>query len=141
MTPAVEAPGRALDALERQQRVDGVIRLVRRTARRVIRPGPVADALHGTWLGHPLHPVLTDIPIGAWVGAAVLDSLPGQQRAATAMVGLGLATAVPAAATGTTDWASAGREQERVGLWHALANATAVACYAGSLVLRLAGRY
>src|SRR3989442_255596 len=29
--------------------------------------------MHGTWLGHPLHPVLTDIPIGAWTIAILFD--------------------------------------------------------------------
>src|SRR4051794_4983966 len=122
MTAVIEAPSRALDAMERQHRVDGLIDALRRVVRRIIPPGPRADALHGVWLGHPLHPVLTDIPIGSWVGAAVLDTMPGQQRAATSLVGLGLATAVPTAVTGVADWSSAGREQERVGLWHALAN-------------------
>src|SRR5204862_466123 len=83
--------------------------LVRRAVRRVIPPGPVADALHGTWLGHPLHPALTDVPVGAWVGAAVLDAVPDQEAAATALVGLGLAAAVPSAVTGYNDWAAAGR--------------------------------
>ena len=107
----LEAGARQLDRVERSSRLDGVIDLVRRAVRRVIPPGPVADALHGTWLGHPLHPALTDVPVGAWVGAAVLDAVPDQEAAATALVGLGLAAAVPSAVTGYNDWAAAGREQ------------------------------
>ena len=137
----LEAGARQLDRVERSSRLDGVIDLVRRAVRRVIPPGPVADALHGTWLGHPLHPALTDVPVGAWVGAAVLDAVPDQEAAATALVGLGLAAAVPSAVTGYNDWAAAGREQERLGLWHGLANATAAVTYGASLVARLRGRH
>jgi nitrite reductase/ring-hydroxylating ferredoxin subunit len=97
--------------------------------------------MHGVWLGHPLHPALTDVPIGAWVGAAALDLLPGQRRAATAMVGVGLLASVPSAVTGASDWSESGREQQRVGLAHAAANAAAMALYAGSLVARVRGRH
>ena len=40
----------------------------------------VKDALHGRWLGHPLHPVFTDIPIGAWMMAQVFDALGATRR-------------------------------------------------------------
>jgi len=113
----LEAGARQLDRVERARRLDRPVEVLRRAIRRVIPPGPVADALHGTWLGHPLHPALTDVPVGAWIGAAVLDAVPGQETAATALVGLGLAGAVPSALTGWTDWSAAGREQERLGLW------------------------
>src|SRR6266498_4467538 len=72
------------------------------------RPG-VADFLHGTWLGHPLHPVLTDIPIGAWTAALALDALDAASEddfapGADAAIALGLAGAVGSAVTGLTDW-------------------------------------
>ncbi len=130
-----------LDRLERADRLDGVVAALRGSVRRVIRPGGPADAMHGVWLGHPLHPALTDVPIGAWVGAAALDLLPGQRRAATAMVGVGLLASVPSAVTGASDWSESGREQQRVGLAHAAANAAAMALYAGSLVARVRGRH
>src|SRR5919112_1221291 len=61
----------------------------------------VKNFLHGTWLGHPLHPVLTDVPIGAWTAALALDAAaqgdPGMRRAATLAMGVGLAGAVGAA--------------------------------------------
>lgn len=133
--------GRLLDRLERTDTLDGTVDAVRRSVRRVIRPGAVADLLHGVWLGHPLHPALTDVPVGAWVGAAALDLVPGQQRAATAMVGVGLAATVPAVLTGVSDWSEAGAEQQRVGLVHAAANTVAVVLYSGSLAARLCGAH
>jgi nitrite reductase/ring-hydroxylating ferredoxin subunit len=135
----LEAGARKLDRIERAERLDPPVNVLRGLVGRL--PQPVLDALHGRWLGHPLHPALTDVPIGAWLAAAVLDGLPGQERAATAMVGLGLAGAAPAAASGAADWAQASREQERLGIWHWLANTTAVALYAGSLAARLTGRH
>src|SRR5919205_987081 len=66
--------------------------------------------LHGTWLGHPLHPVLTDVPIGAWATALVLDGLevatgrPEFGRSAKTAIKVGLIGALGAAITGVTDW-------------------------------------
>jgi nitrite reductase/ring-hydroxylating ferredoxin subunit len=136
-----EVSRRLLDRLERAEALDGAVESLRRSIRRVIRPGAPADALHGVWLGHPLHPVLTDVPVGAWVGAATLDLLPGQRRAATALIGMGLAAAVPTIVTGASDWSEAGREQQRVGLLHAAANLTAVALYTGSFAARMRGAH
>src|SRR5579884_3759278 len=65
------------------------------------------NALHGVWLGHPLHPVLTDIPVGAWTTALALDCAANDdgamQRASTFAMGVGLAGALGAAVTGLTD--------------------------------------
>lgn len=109
--------------------------------------GPkIADALHGVWLGHPLHPVLTDIPLGAWTTAAALDVLdacggrddlaPG----ADAAVGIGLIGALGAAVTGLTDWYFLqNKRQQRTGAAHALLNVTATALYGASWLLRRRG--
>ncbi|MEU4236130.1 Rieske 2Fe-2S domain-containing protein [Actinoplanes sp. NPDC026619] len=104
-------------------------------------PDGVRDLLHGTWLGHPLHPVLVQAPVGAFISAAVLDVLPGTRRAATALVAVGTAGAVPAMAAGLADWSQMTRDRRRVGLVHAAANLVAVGLYAGSLVARLRGRH
>jgi nitrite reductase/ring-hydroxylating ferredoxin subunit len=136
----LEAGARRLDEVERAERWDQPVSAVRGVLDRFL-PRPVKDALHGRWLGHPLHPALTDVPIGAWLGATALDRIPGQERAATALVGLGLAGAVPAAASGAVDWAEASREQERLGIWHWLANLAGTGLYAASLVARLRGRH
>src|SRR5438270_6723249 len=62
------------------------------------------DAMHGVWLGHPLHPVFTDIPIGAWTTAVALDACAngdrGMRRAATFALGVGLLGAAASAVTG-----------------------------------------
>lgn len=102
----------------------------------------VKNFLHGTWLGHPLHPVLTDIPVGAWTTALALDAMEavsGREEfgsAADAAVAVGLAGALGAAATGITDWADTEGRGRKVGLVHALLNAGATTLYATSLVCR-----
>lgn len=128
-----------LTKLEQASALDGVGDRLQRLIQATIRPRRVTDLLHGVWLGHPLHPALVQVPIGAWMSAAILDLLPGQRRAATALIGVGTASALPAAITGLNDWAALSREQRRVGLVHALSNTTGVALFAGSLAARLYG--
>lgn len=129
----------ALDALERLEWLDAPAGAVRKAVR-TLPLGRARDALRGTWLGHPLHPVLVQLPIGAWTCAGILDLLPGQGRAARLLVSVGLVSAVPAAVAGWVDWAEQRPRQARVGLIHAAANITAVTAYAGSLAARLTGR-
>ena len=108
--------------------------------------GPkVANILHGTWLGHPLHVVLTDMPLGSWTAAAVLDVLEEKTgsraigRGADSAIAVGLVGAAAAALTGLADWSKIGGGQpRRIGLAHGLINATATACYVTSLYLRRA---
>ena len=105
--------------------------------------GPTyANILHGTWLGHPLHAVLTDVPIGSWTAAAVFDLLEqasgstAMGRKADAAITLGLVGAT-AAVTGLADWSKVGRDRpRRVGLAHGLLNMAATVCYVTSLCLR-----
>lgn len=141
LAPDGSGPGRVLSAVDRlagsswpDPALDAVQRVVRS-----LPLGPLRDGLHGRWLGHPLHPVLVQVPIGAWLSAAVLDLLPAR-KGATVLVGLGLAGAGPAALAGWVDWAELRREQQRVGAVHAVANVTGVALYAASLVARIRGR-
>lgn len=140
--PSASGPGRVLRAMDRVERstvLDGPAGRLGRVVR-ALPLGRARDALHGRWLGHPAHPVMVQVPIGAWFSAAVLDLLPGQRRAAGALIGVGLAAAAPAAVAGWVDWAELQRRQMRVGLVHAAANATGVWLYAGSLAARLRGR-
>lgn len=99
------------------------------------------DVLHGRWLGHPVHPLMVQLPMGSWMSAAVLDFIPGQQRAARVLVGAGLVAALPAAVAGWTDWAELRRPQMRVGLVHAACNAAGIALYATSFAARTRGRF
>lgn len=135
-------PGRVLSALDRLEEWPGADRLIEavKQAVRSVPLGAARDVLHGRPLGHPVHPLLVQVPIGTWLSAAALDLLPGNRRAARVLIGIGLASAVPATAAGWTDWAELHPEQQRVGLVHAVANVAAVSCFAGSLLARLRGR-
>ena len=84
----------------------------------------VRNFLHGVWLGHPLHPVLTDIPVGAWTAAVMLDAVD-ERKGADLAVKVGLAGAVGSAVTGLTDWQATDGPARRVGLVHGLLNITA----------------
>jgi nitrite reductase/ring-hydroxylating ferredoxin subunit len=131
--------------LERAKALDRLVTPGQRAAR-LLRPGRARDALHGVWLGHPLHPVLAQIPIGTWLSASLLDTWPGNATASRRLVLAGLAASVPAALAGTADWSEQHEQQMRVGVVHALANTTAVILYTASTLaparargLRLAG--
>ncbi|HEY7487719.1 MAG TPA: Rieske 2Fe-2S domain-containing protein [Streptosporangiaceae bacterium] len=128
------------DGLEHARGLDRPAQTVAGLVRRALRPGPVKDALHGVPAGHPAHPRLNDLPMGCWVSAAILDMVPGAERASQTLVAAGLAGAVPTALTGLADWSALHREQQRVGLAHALSTATASGLYAASLVARSRGR-
>ncbi|MET9760723.1 Rieske (2Fe-2S) protein [Streptomyces sp. NPDC006372] len=130
---------RFLDRLERESRADAVIDTLR-GAVRALPLGRGRDLLHGRWLGHPVHPLMVQVPIGSWLSAAVLDLRPGRSRESKLLIGTGLAAAAPAAVTGWVDWAELRPEQQRVGLVHALSNTAAVGLYATSLACRAAGR-
>jgi nitrite reductase/ring-hydroxylating ferredoxin subunit/uncharacterized membrane protein len=128
--------------LEGAKDLDRLSRPLADLAGRATRPDNVKSALSGTWLGHQLHPVLTDLPIGAWVMAAALDWTTGRSgtKAARRLVGLGVLAAVPAAATGASDWSETYAGEQRVGLVHALSNLTATALQSGSWLARRRGR-
>ncbi|MFJ8622219.1 Rieske 2Fe-2S domain-containing protein [Kitasatospora sp. NPDC093550] len=102
--------------------------------------GRYRDALHGVWLGHPLHPALVQLPLGCWTSAALLDFIPGGRRSAGTLVAAGLLAAGPAAVTGWVDWARLDPPRRRTGLVHALANTTGLLLYGGSLLARCRGR-
>ena len=129
-----------ISQLEQASALDAVSDRLQGVVQRVMKPRALRDLLHGTWLGHPLHPVLVQFPVGAFMSAAVLDALPGQSKAATTLIAAGTAGAFPAIAAGLVDWSSLSRDQRRVGLVHATTNTVALGFYAGSLVARFSGR-
>jgi uncharacterized membrane protein len=100
----------------------------------------IKDALHGNWLGHPLHSALESVPLGAWTTALALDCAangdPGMRRAATLAMGVGLAGAAASAVTGLTDWSETGGPARRQGLLHGLLNLTATALFATAFASR-----
>jgi nitrite reductase/ring-hydroxylating ferredoxin subunit/uncharacterized membrane protein len=147
---------RALAAVEGQPWVDTVSDTLQRGIAATFRAaGPagqkIKNALHGTWLGHPLHPVLTDVPLGAWTAAVVLDMLDAREngsrwnrrggfgRGADAAISIGLAGAAGAAITGLTDWQHTSGAPRKAGLLHGLLNAAAATLYGASLVARARG--
>src|SRR5205823_3983294 len=91
-----------------------------------VKPGALKDFLAGTWLGHPLHPVLTDLPIGFWSSSFALDVFGGREseRASEILLGLGVLSALPTAASGLTDWTDTGGAARR--RWTALLDAAAL---------------
>src|SRR4051794_31701547 len=95
----------------------------------------VRNFLHGVWLGHPLHPVLTDIPVGAWTAAVILDAAD-ERAGADLAVKVGLAGAVGSAVTGLTDWQATDGPARRIGLVHGLLNTAATTLFAVSLAKR-----
>lgn len=120
--------------------LDPWVEQAKKTVNSVICFPWLRDVLHGVPLGHPFHPVAVQIPLGAWTSAAVLDAVPGQERAAGILVGVGALTVVPAAVSGWTDWSDLHEQQQRVGLVHAAANIAATGLYVASLVERSRGR-
>lgn len=113
------------------------------TVARPVAEGPNRPLLAGNWLGHSLHPMLTDFPLGCWTSASLLDLVGGRaaRKASRRLVGLGILTALPTAVTGLSDWAHTDRPSQRVGVVHAAANTVALLCYVNSYTARLRRRH
>jgi nitrite reductase/ring-hydroxylating ferredoxin subunit/uncharacterized membrane protein len=129
--------------LERSRGLDRLGRRLGVAFSNVVRPGITRDLLAGTWLAHPLHPMLTDVTIGTWSSALMLDFLGGEraQEASDALIGLGALAAIPTAVTGLSDLSDVVRKEDRsVGTAHALGNAAALVLYSLSYVARKRGR-
>lgn len=135
--PALELVARLEDA----EWLDPVAKSVRKVVKKAIRPRWARDILHGVPIGHPVHPLAVQVPLGAWISAAVLDVVPGTEQAAKVLVGVGAASVLPSAVAGFTDWSQLHPQQQRVGLVHAAANITATSFYLASLVQRVRGRH
>jgi nitrite reductase/ring-hydroxylating ferredoxin subunit len=129
-----------LDRVSDGTTFDKVIEPVRRAVQGALRPQALKDFLHGGWLGHPLHPVLVQVPVGSWLSAGLLDLIPPLRPAATVLIGTGVAAAVPASLAGAADWSEQEAGVRRLGALHAVANTTALGLYVGSLVARGKGR-
>ncbi|MER7251060.1 DUF2231 domain-containing protein [Kribbella sp. NPDC000426] len=99
--------------------------------------------LHTDVLGHSLHPSLTDVTTGCWLGTSLLDLAGGSQsrRGATVLAGFGLLASLPTALAGAADWAELSGEERRIGAVHAIGADTATFLFAGSLVARLRGKH
>jgi nitrite reductase/ring-hydroxylating ferredoxin subunit len=125
-----------LDRIADASTFDKAIEPARRVVLSALSPPALKDFLHGTWLGHPLHPVLVQVPVGSWLSAGLLDAVPPLRPAATAMIGTGVVAAVPTALAGAADWSEEDSGVRRLGALHALLNVAALGLYVGSLVAR-----
>lgn len=130
------------ERLEATAWLDVVADPLARVAGTVLPRGVLKDGLHGVWLGHPLHPLMTDLPIGFWTSAWLLDLVGGDKtaKAAETLVALGVASALPTAAAGLADWSELNKPERRSGAVHAIANLAATALYAASYLARRRGR-
>jgi uncharacterized membrane protein len=114
-----------------------------RVARQVTQ-GSRGVVLRGEWLGHALHPLLTDVPLGCWIASGLLDVVGGRssRKASQRLVAIGLAAVPLTAAAGLADWETArDAGPRRVGIAHALGNTVVAACYLRSWSSRRKGRH
>ncbi len=142
-SPRPHPPHALIDAVEGASVVDGAGAALGKAIRGANPPGPVRDALSGTWIGHALHPPLTDVVIGAFLSASVLDVVaPGSPEASERLLLVGLLASLPTALSGATDWADteiADVRVRRIGLAHAAANVSGLALAVGSIAARRRG--
>jgi nitrite reductase/ring-hydroxylating ferredoxin subunit/uncharacterized membrane protein len=129
------------EAIEGLDLLDSVAEPLQQLAKGLVPEGSrLKDALSGTWLGHPLHPPLTDVVVGAWTSALLLDLVGDDaEAAADTLVAAGIVAAVPTALSGLSDWADVRGGSRRVGTVHALGNTTALTLNVLSLVARRRG--
>lgn len=113
---------------------------VRDQTQRLLRDRRIKDALHGLWLGHPLHPALAQLALGSFLSASLLDAVGGRRRESTALIAVGLVASLPTASAGLADYSDGHEEQQRVGLVHAGLNLAASGCYVAALLGRRRGR-
>lgn len=133
---------RAATALEDSSALDPLVEKFEPVGRAFVANPLVRDALQGRWVGHAIHPALTDAPLGAWGSALVLDVVGGERArdAATLLTGLGVLAAVPTAWTGWAEWAEAEPRAKRVGAAHVAAVGTTIVLQGASWIARRRGR-
>jgi nitrite reductase/ring-hydroxylating ferredoxin subunit/uncharacterized membrane protein len=141
LPPGNRAPVRAIAGLDA---LDPVGKALGSAARTLFKPRRLKEALSGSWLGHPLHPVLTDVTIGTFTSAVLLDWLGGRENrsASRRLIGLGLLSAAPVVASGYSDWGDTETGNDaarRIGVVHAATNATAASLFAASWAARRRG--
>ncbi|MFP5377321.1 MAG: DUF2231 domain-containing protein, partial [Acidimicrobiia bacterium] len=145
--PVGPAPRRLVAAVRRLEAapvLDAAARPLTAAGAALVRSPGLAGALRGRWLGHALHPLLTDFPLGAWTSASFLDLFGGRHArpAAQRLVGFGLLAAAPTVASGLAEWqTAAGRGSRRVGVVHAAVNTGATLLYGWSWLSRRRGSH
>src|SRR3954465_8005478 len=117
-----------LSAIDRPSQAAGA------AVRDALGSGALKAALRGDWMGHALHPLLTDAVIGTWTSGLLLDLTGGQ--GGDRLVAARILPSAPTAVTGASDWAEAEDRDpavRRVGVLHAVANVAALGLQIGSL--------
>lgn len=134
---------RLLKRVETARVLDPGVGLLGRVARLLTGSPARTRVLQGNWTGHAIHPPLTDVPIGTWVSAGLLDVVGGRSArpAATRLVGIGIVAAMPTILTGLAEWRSIDRDSQRVGVVHASVNTVALAFYTASWLARHRDRH
>ena len=129
--------------LEEATTLDRAVHALEPSIQALFGTGPRASVLRGEWLGHAVHPLLTDVVVGTWTSASLLDLLGGRDASAAAqtLIGTGLLAAGPTAWTGWAEWSAIGPRDKRVGLVHAVSNGLAISAYAASWIARRRGRH
>jgi hypothetical protein len=129
--------------LEDATALDAPVRALEPSIRALFGTGTRASVLRGDWLGHAVHPLLTDVVVGTWTSASLLDLFGGRGSSAPAqrLIGTGLLAVGPTAWTGWAEWSAAGSRDKRVGLVHAVTNGVAISVYAASWFARRRGRH
>jgi MFS family permease len=129
---------RLVNAIEAQPALDQAARLLSPPADWLVGRTYRRELLQGAWIGHAAHPFLTDIPIGSWTSASILDLVGGRpaRPGAEILVGVGVASAIPTVLTGLAEWAETTGSARRVGVVHAGANLVAIGLYGASWAAR-----
>jgi nitrite reductase/ring-hydroxylating ferredoxin subunit/uncharacterized membrane protein len=130
--------------IESAEVLDGPAKMAGRNIRNALSSRKLKELVSGTWLGHAVHPMLTDVVIGTFMSASLLDLIGGDAAspAGERLIGVGILAYVPTAVTGANDWADteiADERVRRVGLVHATTNAAALSLYVASLRRRRQG--
>ena len=118
-----------LGSVEGVESLDAPAAATSRIAGRLIEGTRLAGALRGSWLGHPVHPLLITIPVGTWMTSAVFDILFKDVTTARRLIAVGLAATPPTVLAGWADYSLLDRRQQRVGLVHAASNAVGVTMF------------
>ena len=130
-----------LERLSRNDRLDRYADALQKLIGEVLPQGELKDALTGGWLGHAVHPALTDVVIGTLASGTLLHVVGTRhaRRSSDLLVAVGLVAAMPTVASGLADWVDAYGEEKRIGFIHAVGNGAGLSCYLLSFGPRLRG--
>lgn len=142
-SPSYPIAVRLTARLEAATGLDPLTRVVQRVSDVLLADRDRADLLHGMWLGHAVHPLMTFLPLGTWTSATVLDLVGGKgsRKAAQRLVATGIVTAVPTAVTGLAEYGPTQQRDKRTAVVHALSNSAALLLFTASYRARRKGRH